>query len=142
MSRSLFVACLLFLSLAQTMAERYSTEDELRFRSQPYEKAEPGMAAPAAYIAQAKIALRKRYAEFRPDAYDAPTVTRRFYRDAPAADRDIICVAFFYKELIKTPLSAYKRLPNPEWMVRPALLVLIRKDRSKAYVNEVYYQIW
>jgi hypothetical protein len=142
MSRLLFFACLLFVLSTQANAERYSTEDESRFRSQPYEKAEPGMMAPADYITTAKAAVHKRYAGFDPTTYEAPFVTHRFYRDAPAADRDIICVTFFYKELIKTPMSAYKRLPAPEFLVRPAILVLLRKDRSKAYVNEVYYQIW
>ncbi len=142
MSKLFLLTGLLFFVAAQAIAERYSTEDETRFGSQPYEKAEPGMAAPAVYLAQAKAALHKRYAEFRTDAYEAPTVTHRFYRDAPAADRDIICVQFAFKELTKTPVAAMKRLPNPEWMVRPALLILMRKDRSKIYVNEVYYQVW
>ena len=142
MSRFLFVACLLLVLSARANAERYSTEDESRFRSQPYDKAEPGLMAPGDYIATAKTALHKRYAQFDSSSYDAPFVTHRFYRDAPAADRDIICVSYFYKGLIKTPISAYKRLPAPQSLVKPALLVLLRKDRSKAYVNEVYYQIW
>jgi hypothetical protein len=143
MSRLLFFFAFLLLALStQANAERYSTEDESRFRDQPYEKAEPGMMAPADYIKSAKAALRKRYAQFDSTTYEEPIVTRRFYRDAPPADRDIVCVKFLYKELIKTPMSAYKRLPSPFGLVRPALLVLLRKDRGKAYVNEVYYQIW
>jgi hypothetical protein len=142
MRRFLFSACFLLLLSAPANAERYSTEDESRFRSEAYDKAEPGMMAPADYIKTAKAALHKRYAQFDSTTYEAPIVTRRFYHDAPVTDRDIICVKFLYKELIKTPMSAYKRLPNPIGLVRPALLVLLRKDRSKAYVNEVYYQIW
>jgi hypothetical protein len=141
-SRFFWSACLLLVFALPAKAERYSTEDESRFRDQPYEKAEPGMMAPADYITTAKAALHKRYAQFDSTTYEAPIVTRRFYRDAPVPDRDIVCVKFVYKELIKTPMSAYKRLPNPVGLVRPALLVLLRKDRSKAYVNEVYYQIW
>ena len=59
-----------------------------------------------------------------------------------AADRDMICVTFPYKELIKPPLPALKHLPAPDFMAQPALLVLIRKDLSKIYVNELYYQVW
>ena len=142
MSRFLVFACVLLVLLAEANAERYSTEDESRFRSQPYDKAEPGMMAPADYITTAKAALHKRYAQFDSSTYEEPFVTHRFYRDAPAADRDIICVTFLYKGFRRTPASGYKRLPDPFGMVKPALLVLLRKDRSKAYVNEVYYQIW
>lgn len=100
------------------------------------------MLPPAAYIARATKAVRARYSDIRVLSYEPPTVTRRFYRDAPSLDRDIICVKFLYKELIKAPMPAANRLPNPEFMVRPGILVLIRKDLSKIYVNEVYYQIW
>ena len=86
--------------------------------------------------------MHKRYSQFDPSTYEEPFVARRFYRDAPPADRDIICVKFLYKGFQRAPVSGYKRLPNPFGMVKPALLVLLRKDRSKAYVNEVYYQIW
>jgi hypothetical protein len=127
---------------AHANAERYSTEDESRFQSQAYDKAEPGMMAPADYIKTAKVALHKRYAQFDSSIYEEPFVTHRSYRDAPPADRDIMCVTFLYKGFMRTPVSGYKRLPDPFGMVKPALLVLLRKDRSKAYVNEVYYKIW
>lgn len=143
--KRLLAACIFFSVLSHAIAERYSTEDESRFRTEPYTKAEPGMLTPAAYIERAKKALRAQYSDFRLTAYDPPEasdVSRRFYADAPATDRDIICVKFFYKELIKAPIAAAKRLPNPEFMVRPALLVLMRKDLSKIYVNEVFYQVW
>src|ERR1700719_2301053 len=101
----LFFACLLLALLAEANAERYSTEDESRFRSQPYDKAEPGMMAPAVYITTAKVALHKRFAQFDSSTYEEPFVTHRFYRDAPAADRDIICVTFLYKGFTRTPVS-------------------------------------
>ena len=142
MSRVLCSACLLFVLLGQANAERYSTEDESRFRSEVYDKAEPGMMAPADYITTAKAALHKRYGKFDSSIYQEPLVEHRFYRDAPAPDRDIICVTFFLKGFTRVPVSAYKRLPDPFGMAKPAILVLLRKDRSKAYVNEVYYQIW
>jgi hypothetical protein len=140
--KKLLVACIFFAGLQQAPAERYSTEDESRFRDQPYTKVESGMLAPAAYIERAKKALRSQFSDIRLVAYEAPFVSRRLYADAPATDRDIICVHFLYKELIKPPPSAAKRLPNLEFMARPALLVLMRKDLSKIYVNEVFYQIW
>lgn len=120
----------------------YSTEDETRFRSESYEKAAPGMLSPAAYIERAKSALRTRYSDVRITAFERPVVTHRFYADAPAADRDVICVEFPFKELVKPPASTLKHLPAPEFPARPAVLVLIRKDLSKIYVNEVYYQVW
>jgi hypothetical protein len=100
------------------------------------------MLPPTAYVERAKAALLKRYSGIQLSTYNAPTVTRRYYADAPPADRDIICVQFAYKELTRAPVAAAKRLPNPEWMVRPVLLVLMRKDLSKIYVNEAYIQIW
>ena len=66
-------------------ATRYSTEDESRFKSQPYTKAEPDMLTPTAYVERAKSALRIRYHDIRMAAYDTPIVTRRIYADAPAA---------------------------------------------------------
>jgi hypothetical protein len=140
--KTLYSVFLALVVAASALANWYSTEDESRFRSQPYAKAEPGMLTPAAYIDRATKALRTRYNDIRLAAYDTPRVTRRHYADAPAADRDVICVEFPYKELIKPPLPAAKRLPAPEFMARPVLLVLIRKDLSKIYVNEVYYQLW
>jgi hypothetical protein len=134
----LVVLCL----AAHAYAERYSTEDESRFHSEPYTKAEADMLPPGAYIERAKKALRIRFSDIRLAAYDTPYVSHRLYADAPAADRDVICVAFPYKELIKPPLATLKRLPAPDFMARAVLLVLIRKDLSKAYVNEVFYQIW
>jgi hypothetical protein len=138
----LLAVCVFFCLISQASADRYSTEDESRFSSQPYTKAEPGMLTPTAYIEKAKAALHTRYNDIRLAAYSAPLVFHRFYRDAPLADRDIICVRFAYKELVAAPFPAAKRLPNPHTMVRPALLVLMRKDLGKIYVNEVYYEIW
>jgi hypothetical protein len=140
--KRLLAVCLFFGLISQGITDQYSTEDESRFRSEPYTKAGPGMLTPAAYIERAKAALHKRYKNFGLAAYNDPVVTRRFYLDAPPADRDVICVEFDHKEPIKTPLAAAKRLPNPQWIVTPALLVLLRKDLSKIYVNEVYYQFW
>lgn len=100
------------------------------------------MLPPDAYIERAKRALHTRYPDIRLAAYNTPLIFRRFYSDAPAADRDIICVRFAYKEMVKPPFPAAKKLPNPQMMVRPALLVLMRKDLSKVYVNEAYYQLW
>src|SRR3712207_6811969 len=102
---------------AETLAaERYSTEDESRFRDEPYTKAEPGMVSPSAYIERAKKALHVRYRDIRMTAYDSPPrVSRRLYKNAPAADREIICVKFLYKELIKPPLSALPKLPAPDF---------------------------
>lgn len=140
--KNLLTAFLLLALVAQARADRYSTEDESRFRATDYKKAEPGMLAPAQYIERAKAALRKRYQDIRLSEYPDPSVTRRTYTDAPPADRDVICVKFFYYELIKAPVSVLKRLPAPDFPVRPVILVLMRKDLSKIYVNEVYYQIW
>jgi hypothetical protein len=108
----LLAVCVFFCLISQATADRYSTEDESRFTSQPYTKAESGMLTPTAYIEKAKAALHTRYNDIRLAAYSAPLVFHRFYRDAPLADRDIICVRFAYKELVAAPFPAAKRLPN------------------------------
>jgi len=140
--KTLLITTIFLSLLTQAFAEFYSTEDETRFRSEPYKKAAAGMLAPEAYVERAKKALLGKYPDLRMGAFEAPWVARRFYADAPKADQDIICVSFASKELVKPPIDAGKRLPNPQFMARPIVLVLMRKDLSKIYVNEVFHQVW
>lgn len=84
-----------FVSVAtgqMSLASFVSSEDESRFTSDAYTKAEPGMLSPSEYIARAKVALHKHYKEIFFRQYNQPWVERRFYKDASPADRDIICV--------------------------------------------------
>jgi hypothetical protein len=69
-------------------------------------------------------------------------VTRRFYRNAPPADRDIICVQFVYEEaiggggLVGPRGFIYTRADRPT----PVLQALIRKDLSKIYLKRIHYK--
>jgi hypothetical protein len=62
--------------------------------------------------------------------YNDGEVTRRLYHDAPAADRDMICVAFIIREAVW--------IPRENVPVFPTILVLMRKDLSKIYINQIY----
>jgi len=64
-------------------------------------------------------------------------VTRRFYHDAPRADRDIICVKFIYEEYVGGGYINRGIIASNGPGLRPAVLVLFRKDLSKIYVNVV-----
>ena len=93
----LSVVSVILCLATQALANWYSTEDESRFRSQPYAKAEPGMLTPAAYIERAKKALRARYSDIRLGTYDAPRLTRRHY----ATLRQRIATSYVLSSLIK-----------------------------------------
>jgi len=137
------LALFLFLCLiTQGFSISYSTEDESRFRSEPYKQTAPGFLSPAEYVERTKVILHSRYRYIVFRTYFEPDVTHRFYFDAPPRDREMICVRFEYKEPVRMPVSAMKRLPAPVFPCRAAFLVLFRKGLSKVYVNEVYYQEW
>jgi hypothetical protein len=137
------MAGLVFLGLAaHAVAQNYvSSEDRSRFREVPYKKAEPGMLAPAAYIHMAKNAVHSQTNEVHFNIYSDGIVTHRFYRNAPAADRDIICVRFVYQGVfsgggtIGSGFIAQRADPAV-----PVIQALIRKDLSKTYLNRVDYK--
>ncbi len=119
-----------------------SNEDRSRFQEQSYKQAEPGMLSPAEYIALAEKAVHKRYPKVTlSKSYQDGVVTHRFYHNAPKEDQDVICVSFVYR----TPLgggfvrSQYGVVTKPKQDI-PVLQALIRKDRSKIYVNWVKYR--
>ena len=124
------------LTLHASALIQYSSEDVSRFSSKDYTKAEPGMLKPAEYVQRAQKALHQRYTELDFKKIKLVGVTHRFYASAPPADKDIICVAFVYQLRLAAKSESGHDLPS----VTPALLVLIRKDLTKFYVNEVYYQ--
>jgi hypothetical protein len=138
-----FLPALVFLGVAaHAVAEDYvSSEDTSRFQEQPYRAAEPGMLPPSAYIEMAKKAAHQKSAKVTFLMYSDGIVTRRFYRNAPPADRDIICVQFVYEGavsgggLIGRGLI-YSRADRPT----PVIQALIRKDLSKIYLNRIYYK--
>ena len=119
---------------------QYTSEDISRFRSKDYPKAEPGMLKPSEYVARANKVLHERYPGFDYTKIKLGGVTHRFYTDAPKRDRDIICVTFIYQQLVPAHLEGGGTLAPAKTGLIPGILVLIRKDLSKIYVNGVYYQ--
>ena len=137
------LAVLVFLGwVVDGVAQQFaSTEDRSRFQEQPYKQAEPGMLSPSEYVALAEKAVHTRYRNFNLNRYSDGAVTRRFYHNAPVADRDIICVQFVYR----TPLGGGGRWGQGYLFMKadqpvPVLQALIRKDRTKIYVNWVRYK--
>ncbi|MGH8093528.1 MAG: hypothetical protein ACREIF_08655 [Chthoniobacterales bacterium] len=137
MKTIILTAFVLALStLPASALTQYSSEDTSRFRSKDYTKAEPGMLKPSEYVERAIKALHLRYRDLDFKKIKLAGVTHRFYADAPPADKDIICVTFAYQMRLAAQSESGGALPA----VMPALLVLIRRDLTKVYVNEVYYQ--
>jgi hypothetical protein len=138
------VTTLIFLGLAaQALAQEYvSSEDRSRFSEQPYKEAEPGLLPPSAYIEMAKKAFHEKSKKLTFLKFSDGIVTRRFYRNAPPADRDIICVQFVYEEaiggggLIGPRGFIYTRSDRPT----PVIQALIRKDLSKIYLKQIHYK--
>src|ERR1700730_18394350 len=92
------LTALVFMGLAaHALAQQYVTdENRSRFSERPYTSAEPGMLPPSAYVELAKKAIKKMDNEILFRDFTDGVVFRRFYKDAPAADRDIVGVAFVY----------------------------------------------
>lgn len=119
---------------------QYSSEDISRFTSKDYKKAEPGMLKPSEYVERANKALHQRYHDLDFTKIKLGGVTQRFYADAPKSDRDIICVTFIYQQLVAAHPEGGGTLQPTKNALIPAILVLIRKDLSKIYINGAYYQ--
>jgi hypothetical protein len=124
------MTALILLSLATYAQAGYSSEDRSRFQEHEYTKAEPGLLTPAEYIERAKQAVHGKYKDLHFNMYSDGKVKRRFYRNAPAQDRDMICVSFTYRDVVIPPGMNF-----PGFAV---IRVLIRKDLSKIYINEDY----
>ena len=131
------LTALIFMGLAaHALAQEYVTdENRSRFTERPYKSTEPGMLPPSAYIELAKKAVKKMDNEILFRDYREGVVFRRFYKDAPAADRDIVGVAFVYGGQISGGGTIGGDFIEMKGAVRPVIMVLIRKDRSKVYVN-------
>lgn len=119
-----------------------SDEDQSRFSETSYRKQEPGLLAPAAYVEIAKSAIRSKTQNLLFRNYSNPIVTRRRYRDAPATDRDIVCVSFIYEKVLSGG-----GVIDPDYIIMkpnlptPVLQALIRTNGSKVYLNYVHYQV-
>jgi hypothetical protein len=137
------MTALVFLGLVtQALAQEYtSTEDRSRFREQPYRAVEPGMLPPSEYIELAKKAIHAHYKDVHFNIFSDGVVTHRFYHNAPAADRDMICVTFLYQGKFSGGglVGGGNIIMNTDPPI-PAILAIIRKDRSKIYVNEIGYK--
>jgi hypothetical protein len=134
------LTAVIFVSLAaHSFAQEYVTdENRSRFTERPYKSTEPGMLPPSAYIELAKKAVKKMDSEIAFRDWQDGVVFRRFYKDAPPADRDIVGVAFVYAGQISgggTIGGLVGGFIDMKAAVRPVIMVLIRKDRSKVYVN-------
>jgi hypothetical protein len=136
------IAAIVFVGLAaHAVAEDYvSSEDRSRFSEQPYKAAEPGMLPPSAYIEMAKKAVHEKSKVTFLNFSDG-IVTRRFYRNAPPADRDIICVQFVYQgSLSGGGLIGRGFIATEADQPTPVIQALIRKDRSKIYLKAIHYK--
>ena len=134
------LTALIFVGLAaHALAQEYVTDENRgRFTERPYKTAEPGMLPPSAYVELAKKAVKKWDSEIIFRDFQEGVVFHRFYKDAPAADRDIVGVAFVYAGQISgggTIGGLVGGFIDMKAAVRPVIMVLIRKDRSKIYVN-------
>jgi hypothetical protein len=139
-----FLLISLFLALtAPASAQHFVTdEDRSRFVERIYNKAEPGLRSPAEYIEIAKKAAHSQYgSDLSFASFSDGIVTYRTYRNAPSTDREIICVSFVYQGvlggggLIGRGFLSQRAVPD-----RPILLVLMRRNLSKIYVNLVHFK--
>lgn len=130
------VTVLIFVGLAaHAVAQEYVTDENRHFTERPYKTAEPGMLSPSAYIELAKKAVKKMSNEIVFREFQDGVVFRRFYRDAPAADRDIVGVAFVYAGDISGGGMIGGGFVYMRDAKRPVIMVLMRKNLSKIYVN-------
>ncbi len=123
---------------ACAVAQEYTTDETRHFTERPYKKTEPGMLSPAAYIELAKKAVKKYDSEVLFREWQDGVVVRRFYRDAPPEDRDIVGVAFVYAGDISGGGTVGGLVGGFIYMrdaKRPVIMVLMRKNLSKIYVN-------
>jgi hypothetical protein len=140
-----FLLISLFLALAAPVSAQQqfvTDEDRSRFVERFYNKAEPGLRSPAEYIEIAKKAAHSQYGSSVPlSNFSDGMVTYRKYRNAPKADQEIIAVAFVYQAkysgggLVGTNFLFTRTDPE-----RPILLVLMRRDLSKVYVNVIHFK--
>jgi hypothetical protein len=139
--KKIFVIALALLPGCLTAQDFVSDEDRSRFVERPYRAAETGMLPPSSYIQLAKDAIHKMSDEIHFRIFSNGIVSHRFYRNAAPADRDMICVAFIYEG----DLSGGGLIGNGWIFSRanypiPVVQALIRKDRSKIYVNVIHYK--
>jgi hypothetical protein len=120
---------------AHAVAQEYTTDEKRHFTERPYKTAEPGMLTPAAYVELAKKAVKKWDGDVAFREFQDGVVFRRFYRDAPAEDRDIVGVAFVYAGDISGGGMVGGGFVYMRDAKRPVIMVLMRKNLSKIYVN-------
>jgi hypothetical protein len=139
-----FLLISLFFALAAPVSAQQqfvTDEDRSRFVERFYNKAEPGLRSPAEYIEIAKKAAHSQYESIPLSNFSDGMVTYRKYRNAPKADQEIIAVAFVYQGKysgggLYGPNLLFTRA-DPE---RPILLVQMRRDLSKIYVNVIHFK--
>ena len=121
-----------------TQAQALNTdEDRSRFVEKPYKPSLPGMASPDVYVQLARKTIKDADPHFLFREFSDPIVTYRIYRDAAPADRDIIAVQFIHQG---TGGEGGFVMIKRGTMGIPVVQALIRKDRSKIYINVVMYK--
>ncbi len=132
---------ILFLSAAPLIAAPVaSDEDRTRFVERLYDKTEPGLRSREEYIALAKKFIKRKDPNVPFVDFADPVVTYRTYRNAPKADRKMICVNFAY--LTSTTSHGTLGGNGGTFLMqdtqKSVLLVLMRPDLSKVYINVVH----
>ncbi len=143
MKKLLAMLILLAAFVERGMAQDWKAdEDRSRFTERSYPKAEPGMLPPGAYIEMAKKAVHSKSNDIHFRAFSNGIVTHRIYRNAPPADRDIVCVSFVYEgDLGGGGTISGEFIDMKANLATPVLQALIRKDGSKIYLNFVDYKV-
>ncbi len=136
-------ASLLILFLTATSlfaATIVSDEDRTRFVEQLYDKTKPGLRSPEEYVAIAKKMVKTKYPDVAFVDFDDGVVTYRIYRNAPKADREMICVNFAYHSTSGSHgyIGGVGGLFLMGDTKKPVLLVMMRRDLSKVYIRVVH----
>jgi hypothetical protein len=138
MRKPIFLLSLLLGSTSLLAASVVSDEDRSRFVERLYNKAEPGLRAPQEYVALAKKVISEKYPKVALVDFADGIVTLRTYRDAPKADREIVCVNFAARSNDSHGMMGGSYFFQMTEGGKAVLLVLMRPDLSKVYTRVVH----
>lgn len=95
----------------------------------------------SAYVEIAKKAIQGHSKHLYLRRFSDPIVTHRLYRNAPAADHDMVAVQFVWEgDLSGGGLISGSMIVNREAPPVPVVQALIRKNGSKVYLNMLHYK--
>jgi hypothetical protein len=138
MKKPIFLLLLLLGSPSLFAASVTSDEDRSRFVERLYDKAEPGLRAPQEYLARAKKVISEKYPQVALVDFADGVVTLRTYRNAPKADREMICVNFAARSNDSHGMMGGSFFFQMTEGGKPVLLVLMRPDLSKVSTKVVH----